>query len=185
MHDYVAEPNLKKIHWGRSMKRLTLLLLLTASLAPAGGIYQARCADCGYTQDGLWHGSGIEDPFAVYAVYWAADWAQVISIEFDLSYEFGELVGYDFAPIRRNVAIWNVIDLYDREYTEFFDAWEPPGVIEESGFPRGARIASDRPETHLIPRMLLMEGIWAEEKSFPCPQCGKRSLVFLQVGLWD
>ncbi|MCK4594695.1 hypothetical protein KAU45_09345 [bacterium] len=164
---------------------ITIVIIFITFVTLAGGIYQARCADCGYTQDGLWHGKGIEDPFAVYAVYWAADWGRVISVEFDLSYEFGELIGFDFGPIRRSTAIWDAVNDHHGEYLEFFDAWEPPGVIEEGGFPHGARIASDRPETHLIPRMLLMEGIWQEEKSFPCPQCGKRTLVFLQIGLWD
>ncbi len=166
-------------------KTLTICVLLTAGLAPAGGIYQARCADCGYTQDDLRHGNGIEDPFAVNAVYWAADWGQVVSVEFDLSYEFGELIGFDFGPIRRSTTIWDVVNDHHGEYRMFFDSWEPSGVIEEGGFPRGARIASDRPETHLIPRMLLVEGIWQEDKTFPCPQCGKRTLVFLEVGLWD
>ena len=166
-------------------KNCAILVLLASGSVLAGGIYQARCGECGYVQDELWNGSGLEDPFAVYALYWAADWNQVLSVEFDLSHEFGELIDYDFAPIRRSTEIWDVVGEHIEEYREFSDDWEPPGVIAEGDFPSGARIASDRPETHLPPRMLLLEEVWGEGHVFPCPVCGERTLRFLETGLWD
>ena len=69
------------------MKRRGFLLVLLSTTALAGGIYDARCADCGYTQDELRHGyvgddlrygSSEQDPFAFYAIYWVADWRQVV-----------------------------------------------------------------------------------------------------------
>jgi hypothetical protein len=164
--------------------RIFLLLLLAASAVLAGEIYQATCDGCGYTEDDLWLGSGLEDPFCAFALYWVADWRQVVSVEFDLSVEFGELIGYDFAPIRHDVAIWDVVREQQAEYDEFRGSWSPPEVIEDA-LPRGATIYSNRPETHLIPPMLRLDDVWEEGKVFPCPECGERTLVFETVGCWD
>ena len=164
--------------------RIFALLLLAASLAVAGEILEAACENCGYSEDDLWVGSGLEDPFCAFALYWAADWRRVVSVEFDLSVEFGERIGYDFAPVRHSVTIWDVIEEHYPEYEEFKGSWSPPEVIEDA-LPPGAVITSDRPETHLIPRMLLLEGVWEEGKVFPCPACGERTLRFTVVGEWD
>lgn len=171
----------------RSLQRLTVLALSLAFAAPAsaGGIYRAECPRCGYTQDELWHGRGIEDPFARYAVYTAVKWGMVVSVEFDLSFEFGELVGYDFQPIRRSVKVWEVLEDYREEYRDFFDAWEAPVVLDTDACPRGAEIVSDRPESRVIPPLRRLDGIWEEDAVFTCPSCGAESLSFLEVGLWD
>jgi hypothetical protein len=167
------------------MNRWALPLILTfASAALAGEIVEADCESCGYTQDDLWLGSGLEDPFDVFIIYWVADWRQVVTVEFDLAAEFGERIGYDFAPIRHDVTIWDVVEAHYAEYEEFTNTWSPPRVIE-GDLPPGSWISSDRPETSLIPRMLLVEGVWEAGRVFPCPACGERTLRFTVVGEWD
>lgn len=166
-------------------RKVSLILLLIALCAWAGGIYQAHCESCGYSVMGLWHGRGLEDPFAVYALYSVPEWGMVVSVEFDLSYEFGELIGYDFSEIRTSTAIWDVVNEHHEQYQPFFDSWTPPERLDRENRPRGAEIASDRPETHLLPEMILLERVWDADKTFACPACGSRSLHFFMHGNWD
>ncbi|MCX7022042.1 MAG: hypothetical protein NTW26_07195 [bacterium] len=167
------------------MNRWTIpILTALAAAALAGEMCRADCENCGYTEGDLWIGSGLEDPFSAFALYWAGDLHRVVSVEFDLSVEFGGLVGYDFAPVRHSTAIWDVIEEHSAEYEEFFHSWSPPAVIE-GDLPPGARIASDRPVTGPFPRMLLVEGVWEKGKVFPCPACGERTLRFTVTGEWD
>lgn len=169
-----------------SLRRLWILVcLVLAAPALSGGIYRAECPRCGYTQNELWHGRGIEDPFARYAVYTAVKWGMVVSVRFDLSFEFGELIGYDFQPIRRSVKVWEVLEDYWEEYRAFFDAWEAPHVLDADNWPRGAVIDSERPETRVIPTLRRLDGVWEEDTVFTCPSCGAETLIFLEVGLWD
>ncbi|MBD3398889.1 MAG: hypothetical protein GF399_00990 [Candidatus Coatesbacteria bacterium] len=168
------------------MPRKTITLLLITTLgAFAGGIYRAECDSCGYSEENLWHGRGLEDPFSVYALYSVPGWRMVVSVEFDLSYEFGELIDYDFSQIRTSTAIWDVVNEHHEQYRPFFDSWTPPERLNMDNRPRGAEIASERPETRLLPEMILLERVWDADKTFACPACGSRSLHFFMHGNWD
>jgi hypothetical protein len=160
------------------------MIAALAAAALAGEILRADCDACDYTEGDLWLGSGLEDPFGVFVVYWVADWNRVVSVEFDLSAEFGRIIGYDFAPVRHEQTLWDVVESHYAEYEDFTNSWSPPAVIE-GDMPPGAWLSSDGPVTGPYPRMLLVEGIWEEGRVFPCPACGERTLRFTVIGEWD
>lgn len=173
------------------MKASLLLVLVIACGVHAGEVLRAECADCGYTERDLWVGRGIEDPFGRFALYVAADWGRVVSVQFDLSFEFGEMIGYDFQPIRRDTAIWKVLEEHSEAYQRYRDDWEPPKRLVLCDLPPGVRLYSIaticEPAHGYVPTptvLELFEG-FRDADVVTCPRCGAEALSFDRSAYWD
>jgi hypothetical protein len=161
-------------------RTLTTLLALAAA-AHAGLVYDALCEGCGFTCEGLEHGTG-SDPLVSCAVYLAPEWGRPVTVAFDLAPAFWAFTGVAEPPPRLSDDYWALFDAHTAEFGELMADWSPPQELDSGDLPPGAAVwgAGEGRAT-----LVLVPEVYDEEARFTCPRCGEPTLEFHRIGFWD
>jgi hypothetical protein len=163
------------------VRKLFLLLLLTAGVVTGGEILQPVCHDCGYSGAEIWAGNGPDCEYGslMYVYFCPADRIYYSAV-FDPTTWFASKAGL-LVP-----AEWTGRQEFQEEHSRalgrFLDSWAPPGRIDPSGFLTTDLVSFGDGVTP-GGAVFLVDDPWSGLHT--CPRCGVDSLEFVVSGLWD
>ncbi len=160
------------------MRWLVLVLIVFAKAPRAGEIFTPVCSGCGYEGGEVWAGNGPGGGYdQLMSVYFCPADRTYYTAVFDptamFAFKSGLVTGSGWeARLAFQAA-------HEPSLSRFLGAWHPPEAISPpagvgSFFRDGALPGG---------RLRLVADPW--NGLHPCPACGRRTISFVETGMWD